>query len=308
MKTISTTFPWAIGPPSESVRHAKALRCDDLCIRAVDGPSQFGVDAQTEAQWGGKTQRDLEREAKEQGLTVSIWVVTYFHFWRQEAEAIREAVDYYRPTVVFIDAERKQWVENIGAFLRALGRLPTKVYLQSYRRASLHPEMAWQKWYTYRDVETGEYVIDGLGHQLYPIGAETPEQWLWHFTQDVNSHEREIELAGREDMPWYPTLPTFIGTGFESAPGWRPKPEAFTAGVDWLKETLGERLVGLNFWSLDRRLFEMEDLYSTVQSIALAAPGPEPEPSVVSLEEWARSLDSWARDRGYSGPKPPSAS
>ena len=304
MKTISTTFPWDIGTVSDIVRHAEELKCTDICIRAVDGPSQYGIDERTRAMWNGMDHRDLEQQAKAEELTLSIWVVVYLREWKLEADAIRKAVDFYRPTAVFIDAERKENVENVGAFLRALGRLPTRVYLQSFRRANLHPEMQWHKWYSYKDTQTGEYIIDGLGHQLYPIGAETPSQWLWHFARDVNSHEKEMERAQRSELTWFPTLPTFIGTAFEGAPGWRPTPAAIGAAVDWLKESLGDRLVGLNFWSLDRRLYDMGELYETVASIRPPTPKPKVAPKSVSVQEWALALDSWAREMGYAGPKP----
>jgi hypothetical protein len=270
----------------------------------VDGPFQYGIDEGTRALWNGEDHHDLEQLAKAEQLTLSIWVVVYLREWKLEADAIKKAVDFYRPSAVFIDAERKENVENVGAFLRALGRLPTKVYLQSFRRANLHPEMQWHKWYSYRDERTGEYIIDGLGHQLYPIGADTPSQWLWHFARDVNSHDKEVDLAKRSDVTWFPTLPTFIGTAFEGAPGWRPTPEAIMAAVNWLYESLGDRLVGLNFWSLDRRLFDMKELYKTVASIRSPTQKLKAAPTAATAQEWTQAIDSWAREMGYMGPKP----
>lgn len=310
MKTISTTWPWNLGSTSLIIEHAQRLNCPDLCLRATDGPSQHGVNNWTRARWGGKTHHDLEREAKAAGLTVSIWCVVYLNQWAREAEAIKEAVAFYNPTAVFIDAEKKDHVVNIGPFLRALGRLPTKVYLQSFRRADLHREMAWDKWYGYRDMTTGEYIIDGLGHQLYPIGWETPQQWVDQFQRDVASHDAIAARVGRPDMPWFPTLPTFVSGSFEGVSGWRPRPESFLAAVEWLKENLGERLVGLNFWSLDRHLARMQDLYAVVTDLEDPAPVEAPEAPgeveapAVPLPQWAPAIDGWARTQGYDGPRP----
>ncbi len=310
MLTISTTFPWALGPPSETVRHAQILGTPDVCIRATDGASQYGTNNWTRARWGGSTHHDLEREAKDAGLSVSIWVVVYLNNWQGEAEAIKEAVAFYNPTAVFIDAEKKENVQNLGAFLRALGRLPKKVYLQSFRRADLHREMMWEKRYGYRDLTTGEFIIDGHGHQLYPIGWETPTQWVEQFERDIENHEQAAAAVGRPGMPWYPTLPTFVSGSFEGVSGWRPRPDAFMAAIDWMKENLGERLVGLNYWSLDRHLAQMQDLYGVVPTVELE-PGvveeplePEPEAEGVPLVAWAPEVDTWARTEGYNGPRP----
>jgi hypothetical protein len=38
-----------------------------------------------------------------------------------------------------------------------------------------------------------------------------------------------------------------------------------------------------------------------------AAPPPPPGPPEVTIGEWARAVDAWARTEGYTGPKPPSA-
>ncbi len=122
--------------------------------------------------------------------------------------------------------------------------------------------------------------------------------------RDVNSHDREMEAVGRTGVPWYPTLPTFVGTAFEGAPGWKPTPSSLEASVAWLKETLGERLVGLNFWSLDRKLYDMQQLYQSVASIKAPKRGPEAPSEPTARQAWMAAIDSWARGMGYSGPGP----
>ena len=76
------------------------------------------------------------------------------------------------------------------------------------------------------------------------------------------------------------------------------------AAVNWLKDSLGDRLVGLNFWSLDRRLYDMEELYRTVASIRSPTQEPKAVPTAATNQEWASAIDSWAREMGYLGPKP----
>ena len=310
-KTLSTTWPWEAGlSVTDIIKHAKKLKCKDLCIRAVVGSHLNGLDNVTRNKWGGKTHQDLEREAKDAGLTLSIWCVFALQNPSGEAAAIREAVNLYRPTAVFLDAEggtlKQNAPANLGFFLRALGRLSCPVYLQSYRLANAHPEMLWQKWYTYKDAQTGQFIVDGLAHQLYPIKAIKVEEWVRQFKRDVQSHEKELQLAARPDLPWYPTLPTFVGGAFENAVGWKPPADAFKASLDWLEANLGERLVGVNFWSLDRHLISLPELHPIISALKVAG-GDEDESGapVVSLAEWARAVDEWAREQGYTGPRPP---
>ncbi len=317
MKTISTTWPWEVCTVEQAVQHLKALNGDEICFRATDGIWPQGLDDGTRQRWQGKTHRELEQAVKDAGLKVSIWCVAYLRDWAKEVAAIKEAVNLYRPTAVFLDAETREFTANVGPFLRALGRLPCPLYLQSYRRANVNREMAWQKWYTYRDELTNQYIIDGLGHQLYPVGWNTPEQWVDQFAKDIDSHQQELNTAGRPDMPWYPTVPTFVGGSTEGAPGWRPTPEALQAAINWMVQNLGNRLLGVNFWCLDRHLAKMPELYQAVAQMKLpdAAPAPaaapaslEPpqpaEPAAVALAEWAQAVDAWARQQGYTGPKP----
>jgi hypothetical protein len=313
-KTISTTWPWDLCSVEQVVQYTKALNADEICLRAIDGPTLCGLDDGTRQRWQGKTHSDLERAAKDAGLTVSIWCVVYLRMWQKETERLKEAMALYNPTSVFLDAERKEFIANLGPFLRALGRLSSPVYLQSFRRADGHPEMAWQKWYTYRDETTGEYLIDGLGHQLYPIGWNTPQQWVEQFKRDIGTHEREITIAGRPDLPWFPTVPVFVGGAAENAPGWRPTPEALQSAIEWMIANLGSRLVGVNFWCLDRHLAKLPDLFQMVANLKLPGalaprpipePQPEPEPKPATLADWAAQMDAWARTRGYTGPKPP---
>lgn len=306
MKSISVVWPWTtLGLTIEKiVQEALMLGCGDICIRATDGNALYGVGAATKLRWGGRTQFDLERAAKAAGLTTSIWCAVYLIDWAGEAAAIKKAVDFYNPPVVYLDAEgtAKKNIANLGAFLRALGRLPCKVVLQSYRMAQLHREMVWSKWYSYKDPQ-GRYVIDGLGHQLYPIGVAGGANWIADFKRSIESHQVECEKVGRPDMPWYPTLPAFIGGSFEGVAGWSPRPQDLLAGVAWLDQNLGDRLKGLNFWSLDRHLVKLPALAKTISEISLRAVsvGAPPAPIVApTLDQRVTNIEAEARAHGWS--------
>ena len=291
-KTISTTWPWTTPGLSieRIIQEALTLGCDDICIRATDGPTQYGVGLATKARWGGRTQFDLEKAAKASKLTTSIWCAVTLFDWAGEAAAIKKAVDYYNPPVVCIDAEAgaKRNIANLGTFLRGLGRLRGKVLVQSYRRADLHAEMQWRKWLTYRD-EQGDYIIHGLAHQMYPIGVRGPTRWIADLSKALLSHDRECAAAGRPDMPWWPTMPAFIGGTFEGqTTPWDPEPEDLLAAVEWLKGALGERLKGLNFWSLDRHLVKLPELARAIASIQLESVSTEtvaPPAAELSMEQ-----------------------
>lgn len=284
MKTISTTWPWTTAGLTieRIVQEALTLGCDDLCIRATDGPTQYGVGLLTKAAWGGRTQHDLERAAKAGGLTTSIWCPVGLLNPTGEAAAIKQAAAWYNPDLIDIDAEStaKKNAVNVGTFLRALDRVGKAiVVLQSYRRADLHMAMQWQKWYTYRAVDGG-YIIGGLGHQMYPIGVHGATKWIADLSRALLTHDRECAAAGRSDMPWWPTLPAFIGGTFEGrTTPWEPEAEDVLAAVEWLKGALGERLKGLNFWSLDRHLVKLPDLAAAISTIQMG--------QVVAPPEWS---------------------
>jgi hypothetical protein len=307
VKSLSTTWPWLLPPnlslsPERVAELADELNCSNVCVRTPAYGRPYGVPGNPENLPYGYGHRDIERAVKSSGKTVSLWPVVSFYNWSYEAAGIRDEVLYYNPTHIHLDAEIKTNVQNIGAFLRALDRLPCPVYLQSYRRADLHREMSWTKWYSYR-AKSGEYIIDGHGHQLYPIGWSTPKQWIDDFEKSIESHEKQVQMVGREPMPWFPTLPTFRGTAYEGQPGWIPRNDAFLAAVEWLKHNLGSRLVGLNFWSLDRHLVDdsLQDLFRAVKELQFGTIIPPPqEKTIPPIAEGYPILIADARTRGVN--------
>jgi hypothetical protein len=61
-------------------------------------------------------------------------------------------------------------------------------------------------------------------------------------------------------------MPAFIGGSFEGASGWTPGVDAVKSAIEYTTARLGSRLLGFNWWSLDRHLVELGDLYQYVKS------------------------------------------
>jgi hypothetical protein len=311
MKSLSLTWPWNWTGTrwsfEQTIQEIVALRPDRVALRAIEGPFEYGGKLQTKVVWKGRTYRDLERALKAlpAPIPVDVWGPIYLRLWEAEARLLRGTiVPYYNPPYVFLDVEgdiAQKHIANLGPFLRALGRLPCKVYLQSYRYAPGNSWMQWEKWLKYR-VEapgdepgrpTGLYIIDGLAHQLYPIGETNPSRYLAQVARDVQSHEVIAQRVGRPDIPWFPTLPAFIGTGYEAAPGWKPSVEGVSLMVEWLRQNLGTRLVGINFWSLDKTLYRLPELATYIANLQLVSPEtPPPAPLPVPLEERVATLEA----------------
>lgn len=306
MKTLSLTWPWNWTGTrwsfERTIEEIVALRPDRVALRAFDGPFEYGGKLQTNVVWKGRTYRDLERvlKALPAPIPVDVWGPIYLKLWEAEARLLKGTiVPYYHPMFTKLDVEgdiAEKYAENVGPFLRAIGRLPTLVYLQSYRHANLHEWMRWKKWLTYRDEATGEFIVDGLAHQFYPIGATTPAQFVKDTQAALMSHEKIAVACGRPDIAWFPTLPAFIGTGYEKAPGWVPPVEAVRAQVEFLVSYLGTRLVGIDFWSLDKTLYRLPELATYIANLQLgpivSPETPPPAPPPLTLEERVIALEA----------------
>jgi len=305
VKSLSLTWPWNWTGTrwsfEQTIQEIVALRPDRVALRAFDGPFEYGGKLQTKVVWNGRTYRDLERALKAlpAPIPVDVWGPIYLKLWEAEARLLKGTiVPYYNPPCLFLDVEGKTAkanIANLGPFLRALGRLPCKVYLQSYRYAPYHNWMQWEKWLSYK-APSGEYVIDGLAHQLYPIGETSPARYLASVAADVQSHQVIAGRVGRPEIPWFPTLPAFIGTGYENAPGWKPSVEGVSIMVGWLQQNLGSRLVGINFWSLDKTLYRLPELATYIANLQLGpAVSPEtrpPPPVPLTIEERVAALET----------------
>jgi hypothetical protein len=271
-KTLSTWKPWSISPVDRIIQHAQELQAGEICLKAADGKIPYGVNAWVRARWGGATQYDLADQVREAGLSLSIWVVPYFWDWAAEADAIVQAIQRYSPRAVFLDIERfkrsgffrgsnvdeRGFLRHVSPFLRRLGRLPVPVYFQCPRRLDLHPEV--HPALVLGTKSRGSYQIDAPAAQMYPVGATTVEAFLADMRSSLQSQHALLEKVERATLPHYPTLPTFQHAG------WSPPSGALLAALELLKESLGERLLGVNFWALDG-LVKLPQLYAEVQQI-----------------------------------------
>jgi len=287
-KILSVCWPWDHGrfTQKQVVERALDLGASELCIRT---PSRTALYA---AAWHDQ----LALLAQDAGIDLSIWPVVALEQPEKEASAIQEAIARYMPTRVVLDAEIKPWIVNLPRFLLAIGRLSVPVGLGSFRRANLHPEMRWQTWWTAK-AQTGEFILDFVAMQLYPIGWLKPTNWATQTELDVNSHEAELQKAGRTGLPWLPWMPAFIGGTYEGQKTpWIPTAEGVATQIAFLQKRLGERLLGLNWWSLDQNLVDIPGLYAYVKSLPGEPSGPVP----LTLEQRVSHVETEARAHGWS--------
>jgi hypothetical protein len=260
------------------VELAQQLGADELCIRTPERDHLYNPI------WHD----DLGRRLQDAGIGLSIWPVVSLANPEAEARAIIEATTRYLPLRVVLDAEgaAKANVANLPRFLLALGRLPVPVGLGSFRRASKHTEMQWPTWWRAK-AQSGEFILDFVAMQLYPLGWLTPSTWVAQMSLDVESHEIELARASRQGLPWLPWMPAFIGGTYEGMKEpWIPKVEWVSAAVAFLQKRLGDRLIGFNWWSLDRSLVDIPPLMQYIQS--LPGDGPPKPQTFLELPEAKR--------------------
>jgi len=292
-KTVSLTWPWNWSGSrwsfEKTIEEVVALNPDSVAIRAFDGPFEYGTAIDTRLMWGLKTYRSLEAALKAfpKRIEVDLWGPIYTKLWEAEARLQRTwLLPYYNEENLFADVEGALAAASLplglGPFLRSLGRMsrigkdgvPTrvKVWLQSYRRENYHKEMLASKWLSYKDPVTGEYVVDGIAAQLYPMGWLTPAQYVEQTALDVASWQKVAVAVGRPDIPWFPTLPTFIDQAWTATVG------GVQAQVEWLLSNLGERVHGINFWSLDQNAWEIPGMCEYTANLHLPGAESVPEP------------------------------
>ena len=204
---------------------------------------------------GNKYSNDhIEIEAKANGLEVDLWCWVDCKNPAAQAKVIKEAVARWNPRNVKLDVEggvAKKYAYNTGAFLRGLGRLyrhdgtPVKVWLQSYRRPDLHREIAWNKWLTYTGHD-GLYLLEGIAPQAYYIGTQDSIADYRRMIIAYEVIEREINRI----LDWHVTLPTF------REHGWQPTADSLEAGISFLRDSLGDRLIGVDCWRLGSLMTE----------------------------------------------------
>jgi len=254
--TVSVWQPWMTArwkkiSIAEQVNMIRAIGANAASIKSVNREWVFGAkeNFSSVSIYQNTTNDAFEIEAKAQGLDVHHWGWVDCQNPGAQADAVKKAIARWNPKVFKIDNElevAKKYAYNTGAFLRSLGRpvrhdgTPVQFFLQSYRRPDLHPEIAWEKWLTYRAPD-GVFYLTGHAPQAYWFSNDV----LGDFEKMLKAHEDLERRIGRRGLPWHITLPTFAELG------WYPTPEQMETGIDFLRAELGERLVGVDFWRLE---------------------------------------------------------
>ena len=268
LKVVSTTWPWNTTgfnlTVEQTVAHLVTLKANEVCIRTPAYYTHYNTAFHVE----------LAEQARASGMTVSLWPVVSLYYPETQAGAILAEVARYKPSRVFLDAEGgwvKDYLANLTRFLDALV-VDVPVGLGSYRRADLH-NMNWVGWLRHKHGD--KYTIGFQAPQLYPIGSTTPAGWVADFKASVDSHAVYEALAGRQDIPWLPWMPAFIGGGYEGQPTpWVPSAACYKAATEYMVARLGHRLLGFNHWSLDKTLIDprMKGVYDYIAAYEAAPP------------------------------------
>lgn len=281
---VSVWKPWSLAlPPNrisiqEQVKTAVTLGVRAIAIKGTNRNVIYGTKERMLPPWRNHSNDHIEQEAKRQSLDVDIWCWVDCRSPAIQAQAVKDAVARWNPRNVFIDCEggvAKAYAHNTGAFLRSLGRLrrhdgtPVKVWLQSYRRPDLHP-IAWHKWLSYVGPD-GLYLLEGIAPQAYYVGTQNSVADYVKMVEEYSKIEAEINRT----LNWHVTLPTY------REHGWQPTANSLEAGIDYLRDELGDRLIGLNFfrlgWLMDERLTNIWAMLVTYDWGEAEEPEPEPE-------------------------------
>ena len=232
----------------DQVKAAIALGANAIAIKGTNREWVYGA-KENLLPPGNKYSNDhMEQEAKKQGLEIDLWCWVDCLHPAEQAARIKEAVARWNPRNVKLDVEgaiAKKYAYNTGAFLRSLGRLYrhngvcVKVWLQSYRRPDLHREIAWNRWLSYVGPD-GVYLLDGIAPQAYYIGTQDS---ISDYRRMIIAYD-ELERKINRILNWHVTLPTF------SEYGWKPTADSLEAGIGFLQDMLGNRLIGADYWRL----------------------------------------------------------
>jgi len=289
-RVVSVWKPWSLAAwPNyisieDQVQAAVALGVRSIAIKGTHRNVIHGVQEKLIWPWDQHSNDHLERQAKAQGLGVDLWDWVDCQNPTGQASAIKQAVARWNPRNVKLDVEgatAKKYAYNTGAFLRSLGRLhrhdgtPVKVWLQSYRRPDKHREIAWHKWLTYIG-QDGQYLLEGIAPQAYYVGTQDS---IGDYTRMLVAYDN-LESEIHRTLEWHVTLPTYRENG------WQPTAESLEAGISFLRNELGDRLKGVDFFRLG---WLMNDRLSDVMAMLMAydwnGEEEELEPETIPFEE-----------------------
>ena len=281
--SCSVWKPWKVAtwpqnmPIDVQVYAAMSLGAKAIAIKGTNREWVYGAKENLPWPYNKYSNDHIEIEAKARGLEFDLWCWVDCKNPAAQAKVIKDAVARWNPRNVKLDVEggvAKKYAYNTGAFLRSLGRLyrhdgtPIKVWLQSYRRPDLHREIAWNKWLSYTG-QDGLYLLEGIAPQAYYIGTQDSIADYRRMIIAYDVLEREINRI----LDWHVTLPTF------SEHGWKPTADSLEAGISFLRDTLGDRLVGVDYWRLGWLMKDQfKDVMAMLTDYDWGDEKPEPEP------------------------------
>ena len=304
--------PWrtATWPKNISIKAqvdaALSLNSNAIAIKGTNREYVYGAKENLVWPFNKYSNDHIEIEAKARGLEIDLWCWVDCQNPAAQAQAIKDAVARWNPRNVKLDVEgriAKKYAYNTGAFLRSLGRLyrhdgtPVKVWLQSYRRPDLHREIAWEKWLTYIGTD-GLYLLEGIAPQAYYKGSQ---QGAYDYSR-MNNAYRNLEAEINRTLKWHVTLPTF------REDGWMPTAESLEEGIEFLRDALEERLIGVDYFRLGWLMDDLfVDIFEMLNEYSWGGEEHEPEPILFEErpepERWKIVGDD-LRDRGvidYNG-------
>jgi len=263
------------------VKAAVVLGVRAIAIKGTNRDVIYGAKEKMLPPYNQYSNDHIEQEAKAQGLEVDLWCWVDCKNPEAQAKAIKDAVTRWNPRNVKLDVEggvAKKYAYNTGAFLRSLRRLhrhdgtPVKVWLQSYRRPDLHLEISWHRWLTYVG-QDGQYLLEGIAPQAYYVGTQDS---IGDYTRMLVAYDK-LESEIHRTLEWHVTLPTYRENG------WQPTADSLEAGISFLRNELGDRLKGVDFFRLG---WLMNDRLSDVMTMLIGYDWDgegeelEPEPKI----------------------------
>lgn len=285
---VSTWKPWSTATwygrhsIKEQVSGAVALGCDAISMKGQNLKWVYGAEENLSFIYKKYSNDHLEREMKVQQLDCQLWGWADCEHPDLQADAWRRAIARWNPTTVKFDVEgakAKANADKTGAFLRSLGPLKrhdgsrVKAYLESYYRPKYHPQIAWEKWLTYKDTD-GNFILDGVAPQAYPMGSQDFVGKYELMLEDYRKLETLVGIA----FDWHVTLPAFHERG------WHPEAAPLEAGIQLLRDELGIFFVGVEYWRLG---WLLTDQGSEVRDMLAGFDwGDVVEPPPVEFEDW----------------------
>lgn len=285
---------WAGGDPDVQVQHALALGLDWVSLKLVDAIYLGWEDGL--ASQNKDLAPVLIPKLRAANIVVSGWGYTYglqrFAPYgpngANEGKAAQAVCRKYGIRDWLIDAEseyeRSGTSGQAGPYCDALlgGAPDIDPYLCAFRFPIYHTTFPFSTFLAH---------CKGHAPQLY-------FEQVVAVTAAVNQLSSSIqELQAIRTLPYIPILPGYEGHYPDKTP-WRASPAQLTAVMQKAKDL---KLAGVGLYALDEATPE--------QLVALGAFQwhDAPPPPAVSLEEWAKGIDTWSRKATppYTGPTVP---